>query len=87
MQSAVLTPVPGFRLRSWPPTVGRAVRSCSAIVKVGWIAWQALVLGGRRPVGSGVRQGWAPAEVASSVAAMQLQTICHDRFLLFLGPS
>ncbi|MDD4161919.1 MAG: hypothetical protein PHW87_05500 [Methanothrix sp.] len=50
MQSAVLTPVPGFRLRSWPPTVGRAVRICGAVVE-GWLAWQAIISGGRRRVG------------------------------------
>jgi len=31
--------------------VGRAVRACCDVVRAGWIAWQALMSGGRGPVG------------------------------------
>ena len=34
-----------------PPPVGRAVRACGTVVRAGWIAWQTIVSGGRRPVG------------------------------------
>jgi len=36
---------------SWQLPVGRAVRDCGAIVRAGWLAGQAIVLEGRRPVG------------------------------------
>ena len=37
------------RLRSWPLPSGRAVWGCGAVVRAGWLAWKALVSGGRGP--------------------------------------
>ena len=51
---------PGSRL--WAPPLGRAVRGCSDVVRAGWIAWQAIVSGGRRPNGPGIWLKWTTAE-------------------------
>jgi len=57
------------RLRSWARRLwARAVRDCGDVVQAGWLAWQAIVSEGRRPVwpdgqvepepGRGLIGGW-----------------------------
>jgi len=56
-RSTVAT-LPNFRLRSWSLPVGRAVRNCCAVVRAGWIAWQALVIEARGRSGLGFMLIW-----------------------------
>jgi hypothetical protein len=46
---SIVAALPGFRLRSWPLPAGPSL-GC-VFVRAGWIARQALAIGGKGPVG------------------------------------
>ena len=60
--------------------MGRAVRACSDVVRAGWLAWQALVSGGRGPVGPENQVYWLPARAVLWGAGLGKQCLRMRRF-------